>query len=132
MIDLDKLENMLSIGYLAEIEAEQDPCSLNIREQWMFDTLTLLYRFAHSRNGRCQHADWLRQTKFLEDSVLIAYADAYKRKVAGGKKYGEESYLIKDNLKEAEEELLDLINYATFEIIKLKKLKEKIDKAKKI
>lgn len=67
-----------------------------------------------------------------EDPVLNIYQEAYKRKVAGGKKYGEESYLIKDNLKEAEEELLDLINYATFEIIKLKKLREKIDKTKKI
>ena len=67
-----------------------------------------------------------------DDPVLNVYSEAYKRKVAGAKTYGEESYLTKDNLKEAEEELLDLINYASFEIIKLRKLREKIDKAEKI
>lgn len=39
-----------------------------------------------------------------------------------GNKY---AFLDKDNLKEAEEELLDLINYSIFAIIRLRMLREK-------
>jgi hypothetical protein len=67
-----------------------------------------------------------------DDPVVDIYNEAYKRKVAGAKTYGEESYLTKDNLKEAEEELLDLINYASFEIVKLRRLRERIDKSQKL
>lgn len=49
------------------------------------------------------------------------------RRTLGAVKYGEDSFLRKDNLVEAEEELMDLINYALFEIVKLRRLRLKLN-----
>lgn len=51
---------------------------------------------------------------------------AYDRRVMGAKQYGDLSFMEQDNLIEAEYEMVDLINYALFEIVKLRSLREKL------
>lgn len=48
---------------------------------------------------------------------------ALHRREAGAVTYGETSFENKSMLQDAEEELLDLINYSLFAIIKLRRLK---------
>lgn len=67
------------------------------------------------------------QPKTVE--FLIAEIDeaCNKRLKAGEKEYGRLTFFTHDCLIEAEEELLDLINYAKFQIIKLRTLRQKLE-----
>lgn len=55
------------------------------------------------------------------ESIL---ACARQRRDSGAITYGENSFLGRSALTDAEEELLDLVNYAIFGIIKIRLLKE--------
>lgn len=51
---------------------------------------------------------------------------AKERRIMGAKQYGDLTFMNQDNLIEAECEMVDLVNYALFEIVKLRALREKI------
>lgn len=51
---------------------------------------------------------------------------AKERRIMGAKQYGDLTFMNQDNLIEAEYEVVDLVNYALFEIVKLRALREKI------
>lgn len=53
------------------------------------------------------------------------------RRELGKRKYGDNDFLNKDVLNEAIDELYDFINYALFQIIKLKKLQKNCKKIEK-
>ena len=54
------------------------------------------------------------------------------RRHKGDKEYGIDNFFDVDNMEYLEEELLDVINYAIFEIIKIRQIKKRIDESTKI
>lgn len=58
-----------------------------------------------------------------EDACNKILTEVANRRAMGARKYGENDFFNCDNLDSLEEELLDVVNYALFEIIKLRQIK---------
>lgn len=62
----------------------------------------------------------------MEEEILLILQECKERRDRGREKYGEGDFRNKNMSDEIREEFLDIINYAIFQLIKLKELDEKV------